>query len=175
MKKIIFAVVLCALFVISSYSTSVACGQKFLVKNRSVSKSQCYATDKHGSILIYSNSGINGEKSALDKNLHRALAGAEHNVSVVETLDEFERAVKNDDFDLILCEYSATEEVEKSLREVENAVRILPVVDNDNEKEKKSAKEKYGTVIKNSDRTSTKILTVNKALRALDAGDDLDT
>lgn len=174
MKRIICTVMLCAIFILSSSAISVACGQKFLVKNRGVSKSQCYLTDKPGNILIYSSSGINNNASALNKNLHRALTGAEHNVIVVGTQDEFENAVKNDDFDLILCEYSAIEEVEISLREVENTVRILPAVDNENEKEKKSAKEKYGTVIKNSDRTSTKILTVNKVLRAIADGADLD-
>jgi hypothetical protein len=168
MKKWLCATGLCALFVILYATTSFACGNKFLVKGRHVKKAQCFVMDKPGAILIYRDANIKATQKGLDKKMQSRLSKAGHEVRVVENLEEFESAIKTDAFDVILLGYSAADEVEKALNETGKKAKIVPVVDKKNKTEIASAKQRYGNIIKDRDRTSTKILTVNAVLSAAD-------
>ena len=96
--------------------------------------------------------------------MQRALSNAGYNVRVVDSRQEFESAIKSDAFDVILSGYSAAEEVQKALREAGKEAKLLPVVDKENNTEMNFAKERYGNIIKDTDRTSTKVLTVGEVL-----------
>ena len=89
---------------------------------------------------------------------------AGHDVRVVENRKEFESAIRNDVFDVILIGYPAADEVEKALNETGKKAKIVPVVDKKNKTGIASARERYGSIIKDRDRTSTKVLTVNAVL-----------
>ena len=168
MKKILCATGLCVLFVILYTTTSFACGDKFLVKGRHVRKVQCFVMDKPGSILMYRDANIKATEKGLGKKMLSRLSKAGHDVRVVENRKEFESAIRNDVFDVILIGYPAADEVEKALSETGKKAKIVPVVDKKNKTEIASAKERYGNIIKDRDRTSTKVLTVNAVLSEAD-------
>jgi len=168
MKKMLCVTGLCALFVILYATTSFACGNKFLVKGKHMSKIQFFAANKPGSILIYRDANIKATEKGLNKKMQNRLTKAGHLVRVIENREDFETAIKNDVFDVILVGYSATGEVEKALSETGKKAKIVPVVDKKNKTEIRSAKERYGNIIKDRDRTSTKILTVNAVLSEAD-------
>ena len=168
MKKILSAVGLCALFVVLYTATSFACGNKFLVKGKHLSKVQFCAVDRPAVILMYRDANIKATEKGLNKKTQSRLSKAGHDVRVVENREEFESAIRNDLFDVILIGYAAADEVEKALNETGKTAKIVPVVDKKNKTEIASARERYGNIIKDRDRTSTKILTVNAVLSQAD-------
>ena len=95
MKNIFGFIVLCGLFVLQSTATSIACGKKFLVKNGSVKKAQCYLTSKVGTILMYRDPNIEATENALGKDIQHTLSNAGNNVYVVDNRKDFESALKN--------------------------------------------------------------------------------
>ena len=166
MKKIICASAVSALFILACANTTLACGLKFLVMNGGVSKAQCFGMAKPGAILIYRNSNDAATEKALGEDFERTLSAVGHTVRVVDSWEGFESAIKSDAFDMVLSGYSATGEMEKALSDAGKMAKIVPVVDKGNKTEVEAAKKRFGKVIKNSDRTSTKVLTVNEVLVA---------
>jgi len=131
-------------------------------------KAQVYVCAKLGAILMYRDPTIKATENALGKDMQRVLSNAGHNVRVVDSRQEFENALKNEVFDVILSGYSACQDAENTLREAGKKAKIVPVVDKENEVELKSARERYGNIINDGDKTSTKVLTVGEVL--LEAG-----
>jgi hypothetical protein len=168
MKNIHCCAALCVLFVLESPTISLACGSKFLVKNGTVKKSQCYVTGKPGAILMYLDPNVKATENALGKDMQRKLSNVGHNVRVVESRQEFESAIRNEVFDVILSGYSACQDAENTLRDAGKKAKFVPVVDKENEVELKAARERYGNIINDGDKTSTKVLTVGEVL--LEAG-----
>ena len=166
MKKVIGVAAVAVVLAFCSAPLGFACGQKFLVMNRNVSKAQCFMTAKTGSILIYRHSGGEAAVKALGVDLERTLSAVGHRVKVADSPEALGNAIKGEAFDMILAGYAISPEVEKALSEAGKNAKIVPVVDKENKVEVKTAKERYGSVIKTSDRTSTKVLTVNEVLSA---------
>ena len=164
MKRIFWGVALCALFALLHPATSTACGDKFFVHYASVTKARVRLMAKPWAILMYRDPSIKATENALGKDMLRALKNAGLNIRDVGSRLEFESAINNEVFDVILLAYSATEGVEKTLREAGKNAKILPIVDAENETEQKLAREHYGNIIKDTDRTSTKILILSDVL-----------
>lgn len=164
MKKIVFVIVLAGALVLGGLSKGFACGQKYLVKNFAVNKAQCYTAAKPGTILIYktANDAVTGK--AFGKDFERSLAEAGHKVMVVEGAEVLKSTVGSETFDVILSGYPTVEEVEKALQQAGKKAKLVPVVDKSNKAELDAAKGRYGNVIKNTDRTSTKILMLNEMM-----------
>ena len=149
-----------------------ACGNKFLVKNGTMSKAQCLSMSKPGNIRMYRDATIKGTEEILNKDLSRALRSSGNDVKIVENRDEFESALKKDAYDVILVGLSAAVGTEKTLQEsgivaAKNAI-IIPAVESENAGDVASAKEQFGTLMKDTDRTMTKLLRVGEALIALE-------
>lgn len=145
-------------------SNASACGDKFLVKHGTLAKARCMAGLKTGSILIYRNPASEAAGKALGKDLERTLVNSGNTVVVVENNDDFESALTKKDFDIVLLDFAAAQGAERSLRTAGKKAKIVPVVEKDNEANIRSAKEHFGSVIKDADRTSTKTLIINEVL-----------
>ena len=165
MKKILCGPALCALVVLLRPAASLACGDKFLVKTGIASKViVCCWAAKPAAILIYRDPNNKATENALGEEMLRMLTSAGHSVRVVDNQQEFESAIKNDVFDVIVSAYSAADDAEKTLHEAGKKAIIVPVVDKKNETEKNSAEEQYGHIIKDDDRTSSKVLVITELL-----------
>ena len=165
MKKIFCCATLCALFVLQRPTASIACGDKFLVKTGIASKVVvcCWAA-KPAAILIYRDPNNKAAENALGEDMQRMLTNAGHTVRVVDNQKDFESAIKNEVFDVVVSAFSAAAAAEKTLHDAGKTARIVPVVDKENETEINSAKERYGHIIKDDDRTSSKVLVVTEVL-----------
>lgn len=117
---------------------------------------------------MYRDPNVKATENALGKDMVRSLSNVGHNVRVVDSRQEFESAIKNDVFDVILSGYSACQDAENTLRDAGKKAKIVPVVGKENEAELKAARERYGNIINDGDKTSTKVLTVGEVL--LEAG-----
>jgi CheY-like chemotaxis protein len=164
MKKSLLAIAFLTAFFSQIPSEASACGDKFLVKHGTLAKARCMAGLKTGSILIYRDPTSKVAEKALGKDLERTLVNSGNTVVVAESREEFESALAKNDFDVVLTDYAAAQGAERSLKSAGKKARIVPVVEKDNESEVRSAKERFGSVIKDADRTSTKTLIINEVL-----------
>ena len=165
MKKVFCSFVLCALLVLQYPTASIACGDKFLVRTGGVSKAlACCLAAKPAAILIFRDPNNKATVNALDMQLELMFTKAGHDVRFVDNQREFESVIKNNVFDVILLGYAAAGDAEKILHEVGKKAKIVPVVDNENETEIKSAKAQYGDIIKSDDQTNDKVLVVAEVL-----------
>lgn len=151
---------------ILSPSIGKTCGDKFLVKNKNVTKAQCLLSGRPGAILIYQSSNDEATEKALGKSTQRALINIGHEVDVVESQAAFEDALKNESYDVVLAWYAQVDAAEGILRAAGKSAHIVPVVAKANEAEVVSAKARFGSVIKDTERTSTKLLIINETVAA---------
>lgn len=168
MKKIRLFVALSALLVFLGSTTSFACGDKFVVRFASVMRARMALMAKPWAILMYYDQNSKATENALGTDMLRALKSAGLNVRTVSSREEFEGAIQNDMFDVILVGYSAAGGVEKALSEAGKKGKIVPIVDAENDNEKNLAKERYGKIIEDNDRMSTKLQMLSEVLQEED-------
>jgi hypothetical protein len=164
MKKTGLFVSLVLTLIILVSSAGNACGDKFLVKHGTLTKARCMAGIKMGTILLYRDPNTKAAESALGKDLERTLVNSGNTVRVVETSGDFENALRNEEFDVVVSGYAAAQSAERILKNAGKTATLIPVVEKENESEVHAAKERFGSVIKDTDRTSTKSLIINEVL-----------
>ncbi|HLF13412.1 MAG TPA: hypothetical protein VI932_00800 [Bacteroidota bacterium] len=166
MKQLFVVLFTLISLILTFIPTSHACGSKFLVKGFKLNKSQSPRIGEASKILIYLAPQTDAVEDALDRDFQYQLNAMGHAVYLVESLEDLNTVLKEDRaIDLVICGLPAIGEAERALHQAGVQAVLMPVVEQDKPEEVTAARAKFGSVIKDSERTLAKVLMVNTMLK----------
>ena len=146
---------------IGSVNILLACGDKFLVSSRGTRYQLAPAVRKPAAILIYTNPASEVSKVLAGVPVDATLRSVGYRPTNVETSAEFEKALSQGEWDLILVGLADAEAVSK--RVLSNAA-VVPVVVNATVAEMKQTKKQYPVVLKAPTKSQTFLAVIDEAL-----------
>jgi hypothetical protein len=161
MRKSLCAASLLLLTGISSVNILLACGDKFLVSIRGTRYQQAPAVRKPASILIYTNPASDVPKALAGVQVDATLRSVGYRPTTVGTPAEFEKALSQGGWDLILVGLADAEAVSKR---VQSNASVLPVVVNATAAVMNQTKKQYPVVLKAPTKSQTFLAVVDEAL-----------
>jgi hypothetical protein len=161
MRKSLCAASLVLLMGISSVNILLACGDKFLVSSRGTRYQQAPAVRKPAAILIYTNPASEVPKALASVPVDATLRSVGYRPTTVGTPAEFEKALSQGGWDLILVGLADAEAVSKR---VQSNAGVLPVVVNATAAEMKQTKKQYPVVLKAPTKSQTFLAVIDEAL-----------
>jgi hypothetical protein len=161
MRKALCAASLVLLTGISSVNILLACGDKFLVSSRGTRYQQAPAVRKPAAILIYTNPASELPKALASVPVDATLRSVGYRPTTVGTPAEFEKALSQGGWDLILVGLADAEAVSKR---VQSNAGVLPVVVNATAAEMKQTKKQYPVVLKAPTKSQTFLAAIDEAL-----------
>ena len=161
MRQALCAAGLVLLTGINSVDILLACGDKFLVSSRGTRYHLAPAVRKPAAILIYTNPASDVPKALAGVPVDATLRSVGYRPTNVETPAEFEKALTQGGWDLILVELADAEAVSKR---VQSHAIVLPIVVNAKVAEMKQAKKQYPVVLKAPTKSQTFLAVIDEAL-----------
>ena len=161
MRKALCAASLVILMGISSVNIILACGDKFLVSTRGTRYQQAPAVRKPAAILIYTNPGSEVPKALAGVPVDATLRSVGYRPTTVGTPAEFEKALSQGGWDLILVGLA---DAEAARKRVQGNTGVLPVVVNATTAEMKQTKQQYAVVLKAPTKSRMFLAVVDEAL-----------
>jgi hypothetical protein len=161
MRKSLCAASLLLLTGISSVDILLACGDKFLVSSRGTRYQQAPAVRKPAAILIYTNPASELPQALASIPVEPTLRGVGYRPTTVGTPAEFERALSQGGWDLILVGLADAEAVSKR---VQSNAGVLPVVVNATAAVMNQTRKQYPVVLKAPTRSQTLLAVIDEAL-----------
>src|SRR6266852_4500631 len=145
---------------ISSVNILLACGDKFLVSSRWTRYQQAPAVRKPAAILIYTNPASEVPKALAGVPVDATLRSVGYRPTIVGTPAEFEKALGQGGWDLILVGVADAEAVSKR---VHSNAGVLPVVVNATAAEMKQTRQQYPVVLNAPTKSRTFLAVVDEA------------
>jgi hypothetical protein len=161
MRQGICAASLVLLTGISSVNILLACGDKFLVSSRGTRYHLAPAVRKPAAILIYTNPASDVPEALAGVPIDATLRSVGYRSTTVGTSAEFEKALSQGGWDLILVGLADAEAVSKR---VQSYARVLPIVVNATVAEMKQAKKQYPVVLNATAKSQTFLAVIDEAL-----------
>ena len=161
MKKALCAAGVTLLIGIGSVNILLARGDKFLVSSRGTRYQQAPALRKRAAILIYTNPASEVPKALANVPVEATLRSVGYRTTTVAAQAEFEKALSQGGWDLVLVGLADAEAVSKR---VQGHVGVLPVVVNATTAEVKQTKQQYPVVLHAPTKSRTLIAVVDEAL-----------
>jgi len=146
---------------ISSVNILLACGDKFLVSSRGTRYQQAPTVRKPAAILIYANAESEVPKALASVPVDATLRSVGYRPTTVGTPAEFEKALSQGGWDLILAGLADAEAVSKR---VQSNAGVLPVVVDATAAEMKRTKKQYPVVLKAPTKSQTFLAAIDEAL-----------
>lgn len=143
-------------------SPALSCGDKFLVNSKGVQQKMMLSSSDPGRVLLFKNPNSELAKSVLNDELTSRLSAAGHSVTVLESMEELEAAMKSGGQDIIVLDVADARALNAAggPRPV-----LLPIVGKKAKDEVKAAKNEFGEVLKAPGRTSYVVLLVHETVR----------
>src|SRR5262245_57350240 len=104
---------LSALLLLTLWTNTFACGDKFLVAGRGIRYERAHAAVQPGSILMYRNRNFEDPKAGND--LENALKKVGHKVQSVDDVTKLDATLKTGKFDLVVVNLSDAPLLEKQI------------------------------------------------------------
>jgi len=161
MRKSVCAASLLLLAGIGSVNILLACGDKFLVTSRGTRYQLAPAVRKPAAILIYTNPASEVPKALAGVPVEATLRSVGYRPTTVATPTEFEKALSQGGWDLILVGLADAEAVSK--RALSNA-GVLPVVVNATVAEMKQTRKQYPVVLRAPTKSQILLAVIDEAL-----------
>ena len=146
---------------ISSVNILLACGDKFLVSSRGTRYQIAPVVRKPSAILIYTNPASEVPKALAGVPIDATLRSVGYRPTTVGTPAEFEKALSQGGWDLILVGVADAEAVSKR---VQSNAGVLPVVVNATAAEMKQTRKQYPVVLKAPTKSQTFLAAIDEAL-----------
>jgi len=159
--KAIGAASLVLLMGIGSVDILLACGDKFLVSSRGTRYQQAPAVRKPAAILIYTNPASELPKALAGVPVDATLRSVGYRPTTVGTPAEFEKALSQGGWDLILVGLA---DAEAARKRVPSNVGVVPVVVNATAAEMKQTKQQYLFVLSAPTKSRTFLAVVDEVL-----------
>lgn len=163
MKRVVALVLIAVAVLLVTDSVSIACGDKFLVPGRGPQFNQAFAATQPGHILIYRNASSTVAQSVMDDDLRQTLERVGHQVKVVETAADLEKAINSGKYDIVLADVADVETMSEPT--IEKAPMMLPVVYKASWMEVSQLKEAYQIVFNAPSRVSQMLAVVDEAVK----------
>lgn len=141
----------------------LACGDKFLVRSRGTRFQRAATARPPAAILVYANPASNLPKALANLPVDATLRKAGYRPTSVTTAGEFDAAVRQGGWDLVLVDVADGEAVSKRLQG-ETAPAVLPVVYNATGTELARAKKQYMCVLKSPTKSQSFLDSIDEAL-----------
>jgi hypothetical protein len=157
--------VFAALLVLAGIGSSgrlLACGDKILTFTRG-SRYQHSKAVGPASILVYANPAFNLPKALANLPIDATLRKAGYRPTIVTDADEFEKAMRQGGWDLILVDAAQSEAIRSRLRRNAAPV-VLTVVYNPTKPELKQAKKLHEAVLKSPTKQEAFLDSIDEAL-----------
>jgi len=138
-----------------------ACGDKFLVSSRGTRHQQAPAVRKPAAILMYTNPASEVTKALASVPVDATLRSVGYRPTVVGTPAEFEKALSQGGWDLILVGLA---DAEAARKRVQSNAGVVPVVVNATAAEMKQTRQKYPFVLSAPTKSRTFLAVVDEAL-----------
>ena len=161
MKKSFSDVSLTLLIVLGCAQFLPACGDKFLVYNRGTRFQRAPGAREHASILIYTNPASEASRQLVSAPADVTLQKAGYRPTTVRTAVEFEKALKQGGWDLVLVGLSDAQAVSQR---VQGASCVVPVVLDRDTAEVKQARKLYPVILRAPARAQALLATIDEAL-----------
>jgi hypothetical protein len=161
MRKALGAASLALLMGIGSVNILLACGDKFLVTSRGTRYQQAPAVRKPAAILIYTNPASEVTKALASVPVDATLRSVGYRPTVVGTPAEFEKALSQGGWDLILVGLA---DAEAARKRVQSNAGVVPVVVNATAAEMKQTRQQYPFVLSAPTKSRTFLAVVDEAL-----------
>jgi hypothetical protein len=146
---------------ISSINILLACGDKFLVSGRGTRYQIAPAVRKPAAILIYTNPASEVPKALAGVPVDATLRSVGYRPTTVGTPAEFEKALSQGRWDLILVGVADAEAVSKR---VQSNAGVLPVVVNATAAEMKQTRKQYPVVLNAPTKSQPFLTAIDEAL-----------
>jgi hypothetical protein len=146
---------------IGSVNILLACGDKFLIASRGTRYQLAPAVRKPAAILIYTNPASEVPKALAGVPVDATLRSVGYRPTTVGTPGEFEKALSQGGWDLILVGLADAEAVSKR---VQSNAGVLPVVVNATAAEMKQTRKQYPVVLKAPTKSQTFLAVIDEAL-----------
>lgn len=161
MRKALCAASLALLTGVGSVNILRACGDKFLVTSRGTRYQLAPAARKPAAILIYTNPASEVPKALAGVLVDTTLRRVGYRPTMVGTSAEFEKALSQGGWDLILVGLADAEVVSKR---VQGHAGVLPLVVNATPEEMKQARRQYPVVLKAPAKSQAFLAAIDEAL-----------
>jgi hypothetical protein len=161
MRMALCAFSLALLMGIGSVNILLACGDKFLVSSRGTRHQQAPAVRKPAAILIYTNPASEMTKALASVPFDATLRSVGYRPTVVGTPAEFEKALSQGGWDLILVSLA---DAEAARKRVPSSAGVVPVVVNATPAEMKRTRQQYPFVLSAPTKSGTFLAVVDEAL-----------
>jgi hypothetical protein len=146
---------------ISSVNILLACGDKFLVSSRGTRYQQAPAVRRPAAILIYTDPASELPKALASVPVDATLRSVGYRPTTVGTPAEFEKALSQGGWDLILVGLA---DAEATRKRVQSNAGVVPVVVNATAAEMKQTKQQYPFVLSAPTKSRTFLAVVDEAL-----------
>ncbi len=169
MRKLLFCVIASIVVVGLGMDVLEACGAKFLVASRAARLQRIQVAANPATILLYLSLAQAEETSTADaaegdNAFQELLVKVGHKVQTATGMDEFRRAARTGDFDLVLMELETARELQAEVGSLAPEATLLPVVEFGSRAVKSRAKAEFGNVL-NTPTTVDRILaTIDESL-----------
>jgi len=161
MRKSLSVASLVLLMGIGAVNILFACGDKFLVSSRGTRYQIAPVVRKPAAILIYTNPASEVPKALAGVPVDATLRSVGYRPTTVGTPAEFEKALSQGGWDLILVGVADAEAVSKR---VQSNAGVLPVVVNATAAEMKQTRKQYPVVLKAPTKSQPFLAAIDEAL-----------
>ena len=139
-------VLILVLWGLSSASDVLACGNKFLVASRGTRFGKVAVASQKAAILVYANPDSTMPQSMAKVSIETVLVEAGYQPTIVANQDEFNQALSQGNWDLVLADLNDSEAVRQRLGD--EAPMLVPVLYEPTKSDMQMAKQEYESVIK---------------------------
>ena len=162
MKKRLCAACLLLLIGLTSADLLLACGDKFLVSSRGTRYQKAPIKRQPHTILIWANPASELPKGLAGVPVDETLRKVGYRPTTVTTSADFDRALNNGEWDLVIVGAADAQAVSSRLRS--NSPILLPVALNLTDSQMKQAKTKYDVVLRGPVKRASFLSAVDEAL-----------
>jgi hypothetical protein len=168
MSRFSVSIVFAFITLVSLWSLTEACGDKFLVIGRGIRYERVHAAAHPGSILIYANRNIEDPKAGV--NLEKALQKAGHKIQTVDSVSGLDATLKSAKFDLVLINLADTPLLEQQIVDSPSKPAVVPIIYNRTGKELATAGKQYACILKAADKNTDVLRVVDQAVGEKQSG-----
>jgi hypothetical protein len=141
----------------------LACGDKFLVVSRATRFQRASVPRQPAAILVYANPASNLPAALANVPVEATLRKAGYRPTSVASADEFDRALSQGGWDLVLVDVAESQALRGRVHG-DSAPAVLPVVYNPTRTEWKQVKTQYPSVLRSPTKTQAFLDTIDEAL-----------